>query len=217
VREGGLEGPAALELWLVRHGESLWNLEGRVQGQRDPALTDGGRQAARHLRPRLARATFDAVFTSDLARAQETACLALPGRAARPDARLRELAFGTWEGRRWREVAEEDGAALRAWYEDPYAHAPTGGERYEALLARVTAWRRALPARGRVLAFTHGGPILALLYSLTGTPQGGRWRFAVPPASLTKLVLGDRGAILQTVGDVAHLEEATDLTEGCPR
>lgn len=178
-----------------------------MQGQGDPALSDRGREAARRLRPRLQRAAFDAVFTSDLARARETARLALPGRSAVPDARLRELAFGRWEGRRWQEVAASDGTALGAWYDDPYAHAPTGGERYEALLARVTAWRRELGARGRVLAFTHGGPILALLYSLTGTPQGGRWRFAVPPASLSKLVLGDRGAILQTVGDVAHLED----------
>ena len=203
-----------LELWLVRHGETVWNREGRVQGygqgdkQGDPPLSETGRAQARRLEPRL-KGTFTAVYNSGLRRTTETAQLALPGVEAIPDARLRELSFGAWEGRAWAEVAQTAPDALASWYRDPYRYAPTDGEMYADLETRVQSWLETLPKVGRVLAFTHGGPIRAVLYGLTGVPNRQAWRFELGPTSLTKLVLGDAGAIVQTVGDVAHLETLT--------
>ena len=195
-----------LELWLVRHGETVWNREGRVQGWGDPPLSGTGRAQARRLESRL-KGTFTAVYNSGLRRTTETAQLALPGVCSTPDARLRELSFGAWEGKTWVEVAATDADTLASWYGDPYKHAPTDGEMYADLATRVQSWLKTLPRAGRVLAFTHGGLIRAVLYGLTSVPQGQAWRFEVGPTSLTKLVLGDAGAIVQTVGDVAHLEE----------
>ena len=195
-----------LELWLVRHGETVWNTEGRVQGWGDPPLSETGKTQARKLAPRLAHATFTAVYSSDLRRTTETARLSLPAANVTLETRLRELNFGAWEGRTWREVAENDADAVKAWYGDPYRNAPTDGEAYGDLETRVQSWLGTLPQMGRVLAFAHGGPIRALLYGLTGVPNGQTWRFEVGAASLTKLVLGDAGAIVKTVGDVAHLE-----------
>lgn len=195
-----------LELWLVRHGESVWNREGRVQGRSDPPLSALGRRQAERLAPRLAAAHFSAAYSSGILRASETARLALPSLQAEPDARLRELDFGAWEGRRWREVAQTDRAALDAWFLEPYTSHPPAGETYEALSTRVWEWRISLPEAGRVVAFTHGGPIRSLLYKLTSAPFAQSWRFEVGAASLTKLVLGDRGTILKTVNDTAHLE-----------
>ncbi len=195
-----------LELWLVRHGESLWNGEGRVQGQGDPPLSALGRVQAQRLAPRLSRTPFSAVYSSDLQRTTETARSALPGACTTADPRLRELHFGVWEGNTWSGVADTDAAALSAWLSNPYTNTPTGGESYAALSQRVQAWLSSLPRTGRVVAFTHGGPIRVILHSLTGLPDGHRWRFEVGPASLTKLVLGDQGAIIKTVADAAHLE-----------
>ena len=195
-----------LELWLVRHGETVWNLEGRVQGRSDPPLSEVGRVQAGKLAPRLARTAFSAVYSSGLARTDETARLVLPGASVVMDSRLRELDFGVWEGELWSVVADTDAAALHAWFADPYRNTPTGGEPYAALGERLRAWLASLPGTGRVLAVTHGGPIRALLYGLTGPPDGHRWRFDAAPASLTKLVLGEQGAIIKTVGDTAHLE-----------
>lgn len=195
-----------LELWLVRHGETLWHDHGCVQGQSDPPLSQRGRDQAQRLVPRLSRTDFSLVYSSDSRRTGETARLALPGASLKIDVRLRELHFGAWEGKRWEEVANSDPDALTAWYLNPYTNAPTGGEAYAALTDRVMAWLGTLPKTGRVVAFTHGGPIRSLLYGLTGVPDGHRWRFELGPASLTKLVLGEQGAILKTVGDVAHLE-----------
>lgn len=195
-----------LELWLVRHGETLWNREGRVQGQGDPPLSARGRAQAERLEPRLAHVGFSAVYSSGLARTDETARLALPAPSVIKDHRLRELHFGAWEGELWSEVAATDAAALNAWFADPYRSTPTGGETYAALAERVRAWLTSLPGTGRILAVTHGGPIRAILYGLTGPPDGHRWRFDAAPASLTKLVLGEQGAVIKTVGDTAHLE-----------
>ncbi len=199
-----------LELWLVRHGATVWNTEGRVQGWGDPPLSETGRVQAQKLAPRLAHTSFTAVYSSDLKRTIETAQLSLPAVNVTLETRLRELGFGAWEGRSWGEVAENDADAVNAWYEDPYRNAPTDGETYGELETRVQTWLGALPQTGRVLAFTHGGPIRAVLYGLTGVPNGQAWRFEVGAASLTKLVLGDAGAIIKTVGDVAHLEDLTE-------
>ena len=197
-----------LELWLVRHGETVWNAAGRVQGRSDPELSETGCEQARRLGSRLEHTAFTAVVSSDLQRAVQTAKLALPDAPLQTDPRLRELDFGAWEGRTWGEVAAADPEALTAWYANPYVNAPTGGEGYAALVRRTRGWSESLPKSGRVLAFTHGGPIRGLLYTLTGVPDGHTWRFDPGPASLTKLTLGEYGAILHTVGDVAHLEAA---------
>lgn len=197
-----------LELWLVRHGETVWNVAGRVQGRGDPELSNTGCEQARKLRPRLAHTDFTLVVSSDSRRSVQTAWLALPKAPLQTDPRLRELDFGAWEGRTWGEVAATDPDALTAWYANPYVNAPTDGESYTALVRRTRGWSESLPKSGRVLAFTHGGPIRSLLYALTGVPDGHTWRFDPGPVSLTKLTLGEYGAILHTVGDVAHLEAA---------
>ncbi len=196
-----------IELWLVRHGATVWNTEGRVQGWGDPPLSETGKAQAKRLEPRLARTDFSAVYSSDLRRTTETAQLSCPGAEVRLETRLRELNFGAWEGRTWAEVAERDADAVNTWYTEPYGNAPTDGEAYGELKTRVQAWLGTLPQTGRVLAFTHGGPIRTILYGLTGIPNAQAWRFEVGAASLTKLVLGDAGAIIKTVGDVAHLED----------
>jgi len=186
-----------------------------VQGTNDPPLSALGRAQAGGLASRLARTAFTAVYSSDLQRTTETARLALPGACVSTDARLRELHFGAWEGRRWRDVAADDPDALSTWYADPYTHAPTGGEAYAALRARVEAWLLSLPRTGRVVAFTHGGPVRAVLYGLIGLPNRNRWRFDLGPTSLTQLVLGEQGAIIKTVGDVAHLENLSCEAPAC--
>src|SRR6187402_1864557 len=85
-------------LFLVRHGQSTYNAQARLQGQADPPLSDAGRAEAELLRPALARFGDDHVVTSDLKRARETAAL-LGYPDARPDARFREIDVGEWSGR----------------------------------------------------------------------------------------------------------------------
>ncbi len=194
-----------LELWLICHGETPWNSEGRALGQGDPPLSEFGVQQAELLAARLAGVTFNAVYASDLTRARYTARLALPAAEVQLEPRLREVNFGSWEGKPWDELKGEDARALQSWRKDPYRERAPGGESYEDVLIRTSAWLAELPSAGRVAAFTHGGAIRSLLYSFTGLPESAAWRFAVHTGSLTRVTLGKQGTVLQTVNDTAHL------------
>src|SRR4051794_37087955 len=118
-------------LILVRHGQSTYNAQGRLQGQADPPLSEVGREEARRLAPALPRFSDDRVVTSDLQRARETAAL-LGHPGARPDPRLREIDVGTWAGRPLSEVPD---GSDPAWRGGP-RHAPDG-ESWPQFQARV--------------------------------------------------------------------------------
>ena len=145
---------------LARHGETDWNLERRVQGHSDRPLNETGRAQARALADELDGATIDAVYSSDLARALETAeivgrRLGLPV-SALPE--LREKHFGTWEGLTDEEVLNR------------FPHAREGpwgdGESSDDMAGRVLdALRRIASAHpgGQVLVVAHGGPLRAML------------------------------------------------------
>ena len=195
-----------LELWLIRHGETDWNAQGRIQGSADVHLNALGLRQAALLRDRLAGQRFDAVYASDLARARVTAETALPDADLRLDPRLRELAYGVLEGKAWSSMTEEEAAVAAHWHEDPYTRRVPGGESYGDLTARVEAFRTELPERGRVVAFSHGGTIRSALYAVVGRPNGAAWRVAIDNTSITRLRFDERGATIVGVNDGAHLE-----------
>lgn len=193
-----------LELWLVRHGETPWNSEGRALGQSDPPLSELGVRQSELLARRFRTVVFDEVYASDLTRARYTARLALPAAEIRLEPRLREIHLGDWEGKRWTALEGKDKVALQTWRGDPYHERAPGGESYEDLLGRVSTWLPELPTSGRVVAFAHGGTIRCALYAFTGLPKAAAWRFQVDTASLTRIRLGEP-TVLEAVNDTAHL------------
>jgi probable phosphoglycerate mutase len=145
----------SLELWLVRHGETVSNADGRLSGWSDVPLSELGQEQARSLAPVLANERFDRIWSSDLERAVATARLAIGEPTT--DARLREMDFGRLEGRRWTEIGDAERDAILEF--DDYT-AP-GGESTHSLRARVLEFVAALPP-GRHLIFSHGGAIRML-------------------------------------------------------
>lgn len=173
-----------MRLLLVRHGESTWNAERRMQGVADPPLSAAGRAQALALRPLLDGLQPDAVVTSDLRRARQTArLLGLDGASA--DARWREADLGRWTGRLVDEVDAQEREAYMGWLEGTLA--PPGGEAFEDTCARVAAAVGELAGSGArtALVVTHGGPVRAACAVLAGLPRSGL--IAVPTASLTEL------------------------------
>lgn len=195
-----------LEVWLIRHGETDWNAQRRWQGQSDVPLNDLGRRQAEALAARLRRQTFDAIHSSDLSRAHETARLVFPNQTIVPEPRLRELNFGSFEGKTWDQLQESDAAMLKRWREDPYACQPPGGEHFGQVVSRAKAWYQELPAQGKIAAVAHGGVIRALTYAITGTPAGAGWGFSFDNGSVTILQRFQTTTILKRVNDTAHLE-----------
>jgi len=146
----------SVRLWLIRHGATDWSDASRLNGWTDVPLSDRGRLQARSLAGRLNAREFVGVWSSDLARAVETARLAVAGPV--PDPGLRELDFGTLEGRRWEDIPGELQRALERFdgFEAP------GGESVDQLRSRVLQFVEALPEGDHAL-FTHGGVIRLLL------------------------------------------------------
>src|SRR3954451_14865485 len=145
---------------LVRHGQSTWNAESRLQGQADPPLSELGRREAAALAPALAGFAAERVVTSDLRRARGTAD-AVGRRRGAPDPAWREIDVGEWAGRPLAELPPGQEPAWRGGH-----LVPPGGEAWEELEARVADALDQLD--GTWLVVTHGGVIRAAVAYVTG-------------------------------------------------
>ena len=204
-------------LVLVRHGESVYNAQGRIQGQRCAGLSEVGHRQAEVTAAALAREFPGAqLVSSDLRRARETvAPLALElGRPAREELRLRERSFGRWEGLSRDEVAERDPDRWLRWAAGEDVVAEVGGESSPELSERVAPvlieLLEATAEQGVTVAVTHGGAIWHGLHHLLGLVEGTL--AGVNNASVTELVArnttggtGRPPVALQRWNELGHL------------
>jgi broad specificity phosphatase PhoE len=199
-------------LHLLRHGETPQAAHGRFAGDIDPPLTDEGRAQVEAVARVAYKLGLAAVYVSPKLRARMTAEPIARACKIEPviDDGLREIAYGTWEGREETEVEVSEPEAFAAWSRDPALQSPPGGESAFAVATR--ALPAVLRARrehtsGHVMFVTHKATIRILLCALLEVPLARfRDRFACPTASLTTLELDGRGAMLTRIGDVHHLE-----------
>lgn len=205
---------------MVRHGQSTWNREHRIQGQLDPPLSAEGRIQAELLGARLAGRALVAAYTSDLKRAVETADViaAFTGVQPQPREGLREIFLGEWEGLTTEQISERYPQAWAQWVEQPDWDVVPGGEGAALFETRVAAaldsmWRE--HAQGDVLVVTHGGVIQVALHRVVGRPSRGLFPFKIQNASLSVLERRDGRIVIGGVNDVAHLESAL-VTEPGP-
>ena len=159
-------------LLLVRHGETDWNRERRLQGHADPELNAEGRRQAEELAARLAAEPPTAVYSSDLRRARATAEVVAErlGLRVRTDPRLREIDLGEWSGLYVHEVAARFPDGYARW-QSQAGHGWERGETYAGLEERVSGALFAIAARHSgesVLVVTHGGPIRAAAAAAAG-------------------------------------------------
>lgn len=167
-------------LYLIRHGETTWNVEGRYQGHLDPPLTERGRQQAETTAVHLAAIDFAAIYSSDLARAYQTA-LPLAAKTGLPvhcDVRLREIDQGDWHGVLIGDIRAQWSQSLYGWEADPWRHCPPGGERLEQLQTRVYAAIDEMVTRypqGIVAVFSHKLPIALLKIRYQHYAAGEIW------------------------------------------
>jgi broad specificity phosphatase PhoE len=165
-------------IYFVRHGETDWNAEARLQGQRDVPLNDFGRVQAEEAGARLRGLVLHyedlAFVASPLSRTRETMeglrdAIGLAPGAYRLDERLKELSFGTWEGLTWKDVRRADPRGAAARDRDKWAFAPPGGESYAMLAERIAPAFSEL-TRDTVVV-SHGGVARALLAMRCGVPR----------------------------------------------
>src|SRR5689334_2452124 len=130
-----------LSLYLVRHGQTELSRANAFCGAIDPPLSTAGRAMAEALAARYADEKWQAVYASPPARARATAAPLARLLELEPGSEggVREIAYGSWEGRAEDEVAASEPAAFRAWTEHPGRVAPPGGGSGDAVAARATA------------------------------------------------------------------------------
>ena len=176
-------------IWLARHGETVANAEGRVQGSLDLPLNDRGREQARALAEEAAPLGLRAVYSSQLERARETARVVGERVRLAPvvDERFAESRRGAWEGRLLREIEAEDPEAWAAWQRGGDFRFPGGGESLPEHVARVAAALADVEAGPLpALVVCHGGSVRAALVA-RGRPLEDFQRIAVPNATLIAL------------------------------
>ena len=161
-----------MKLALVRHGDTAWSAEGRIQGRSDIPLSEEGRAALRHVRiPEGMR-----VVCSPLRRCVETAEFLTNSPVTR-EPRLIEMSWGKWEGRRLSDLRDELGDAMQANEARGWDFRPEGGETPREVLARVRSWL--MEIKEPTLAVTHRGVIRALFAEASGWDMLGK-----PPVKL---------------------------------
>jgi broad specificity phosphatase PhoE len=212
---------ATITVHLVRHGESVWNLEGRYQGQSDSGLTETGRRQAQ-----LFAAGFvtevsapDLVASSDLPRVRDTAAeyAALTGAEVRIDPALREMSVGDWAGRTFEEIEAEHPEIVAAVAAGEDIARGVGGEtfaetreRVAAAIERVVAELAERDGDQVAVIFTSGNPIRLAAAHMLGLPSPGHMPLGSPDnCSLTTFrVRGGRREVVRFNHDITPTRPA---------
>lgn len=198
-------------LLLVRHGETPWNLDGRLQGSTDVDLSEKGREQARLVGRRLSTTAIDLAYSSNQSRARETAEIILEGRDVPLHAipELRERSHGVFEGLTAKERRQRYPDMFAASLLNNLDFAPTGGETFRQTNRRMAAWAqdfRDAHLDSTVLVVGHGGTLRAAILGWLDLPDHTTFRFIMANCSLSIIDTYPDNAVLRLYNDTSHLE-----------
>jgi 2,3-bisphosphoglycerate-dependent phosphoglycerate mutase/probable phosphoglycerate mutase len=198
-------------VYLVRHGQTRYNLERRYQSGSDVPLTGYGRLQMAAVAERLRRIPFTAAVVSPAARTRELAAAVLAGRPQVPlllDGRWAETNHGRWEGLTYREVLARFPDEARARWSQGSEGRAEGGESLAEVSRRVVAgWQALLQEQrgGRLLVATHATPIQLVLCACFGLEASEHWHWRIDLGSVTCLDVYASGAIVRMVNEVPRI------------
>lgn len=207
----------ATRVIAIRHGETDWNVDSRIQGQLDIPLNANGRWQAKQLAAAVAHEGISVLYASDLQRALQTAqaIADAAGLSAVPDRGLRERGFGVFEGLTFNEISERWPGPAARWRRHDPDFGPEYGETLHQFYTRSvdTATRLAAMHPGCTIAIVaHGGVLDCLYRAASHLPLDAPRSWRVDNASINRLLYTPQGFSLIGWGDTAHLER-TPLDE----
>jgi broad specificity phosphatase PhoE len=209
-------------LYLIRHGETGFNRDGRVQGLTESKLSDLGRKQARLIGERLRSMEITAAVCSPLSRAIETCRIAFNGSNdfVTYD-KLHEINLGEWEGRKAAGLKQSYPDEVALWYQKPSVLRIPGGEtikQFRGRISREMGRVREDFGDATVAVFIHGGVICAYLTKLLGMKLDDIWRFKIRNGSLTRVAFPGGKPRIDLLGDVSHLKGAErEVPASAPR
>ena len=199
---------------IVRHGETLWNREHRIQGQLDSGLSPTGHTQAEAVAKRLAGEGASLLVASDLGRTVQTATpiAAATRLPLSTHAGLRERHFGIFQGLTPEEISLRHPQDYARWQAREPEFAMAGGESLVQLRARLSATLEEIAAQGhaKVILVTHGGALDALYRIATGTPYSTVRNWELANASINDIVVENGAWRVAGWGDIAHLNVTSD-------
>src|SRR4029453_16030592 len=202
-----------MRLFLLRHAQTIWNLEGRYQGWTASALTDLGRGQAEAAAKALGAEPLVAVYASTLPRARDTAAaIAAPhGLSVREDPDFREMAFGAWEGLTLDEARAKDPEGYRIWAETPELFTAPGGETLADVRSRVLrALGRLRAAQGaqRVCLVPPGLSARVIILEALALPLSRVWSIHLASTGISELEFRPDWTALHRMNTLVHLDAA---------
>ncbi len=203
----------ATRIIAIRHGETAWNVDSRLQGHLDIPLNDVGLWQARQAALALADEPIDAIYSSDLQRAWVTARAIAETTQAPLTAHqgLRERGFGVLQGHTFEEIEAKDPEQAYRWRKRDPAFAPEGGESLIALRERITATTYALAAQhvgGQIVLVAHGGVLDVLYRAATRQDIQAPRTWQLGNAAINRLLWTPDGLSLVGWADTQHLDNA---------
>jgi probable phosphoglycerate mutase len=210
----------ATRIIAIRHGETAWNADSRIQGQRDVGLNETGRWQARRVGEALAGEDITAVYSSDLGRAHQTALeiADVTGIPVIPNEGLRERSFGMFEGKTFDEIHQAWPEHAQNWRRRiPDWQPPEGGESLLELRERVRRTMVDLAARHpgeQIVVVAHGGVLDTLYRIATGQEVNSPRTWELPNGAINRLLWTPEGFTLVGWSDTQHLDRdsADDAT-----
>lgn len=195
-----------MKIYLVRHGQTEWNLETRMQGALDSPLTPRGRKDAEKLEEEIKDLPLDKIYSSPQGRALETAKI-LKGNRPIPLVQkkdLRELSVGLWEGKIFEDMVKLHPKEVHRYLYEPHLYQPEGEESYYDVYERVEGFLEDLQKTKdqAVLVVSHGVTINALLNVMEGIPVKDFWK--------KPLVLGTELSIVEEKDGCYHVVKRAD-------
>jgi len=200
-----------LILYIVRHGETVWNLEKRMQGRKDSPLTDLGREQAEKLRHSLKDIKWDAIYSSPLQRTHATANIIRSNQEIPITFRdeLQEMCFGDWEGKLHQEIAEDEPQKYEDFWMSPDLYATGSGEDFFEVEKRVVKEIKEIIRQhpvGHILILTHTVVVKLLMAYFEQRPIEALWNPpTIQPTALCKVEIENEQVNILLHGDTSHL------------
>lgn len=200
-----------ITLYLVRHGQTIWNSTGKYQGRTDVALSDKGISQAKKTVNRFLSVHLDGVIASPLKRAADTArgIAETHGLPLETDSRLMELSFGDWEGKTYEEIEKIWPGMIEEMYHDAGSLRLPHGESFEDCQKRCMEAVKGILQRGDNKSYAivcHGAALRTIICGLIQIPLARSWNLALSNASISQVNIypGDMN-MLYMLNDTSHL------------
>lgn len=203
-------------IYIVRHGQTEWNLLGKTQGHGNSDLTPKGIEQAELLADSMTKYPIDYIYSSDLGRAYQTAEIIgnkLSIEVEKTEA-LREMNFGTWEGRIIKDIIEEDPELYKMWRNEPHLAKIPQGEKLSQIKERTDAFIKEINEKydgKHIVLVTHSLCARIMLLSFLDSDVKNIYRINQANTALNIIELRDYGPVVMKMNDTTHIINDTKL------